>query len=87
VAVAVAVGVNVAVGVGVNVAVAVGVGVKVAVAVAVGVGVGVGQGTALYRTFTPGTSVAVPQEKAFTGPVQLACTPLVSSRPLSEVIP
>jgi hypothetical protein len=68
------------VGVGLAVAVAVG----VAVAVAVGVGVGLGH-TRVYRTPNPGTSVAVPQEKVLAGPVELACTPLVSSRPLSIV--
>ena len=83
-------GVRVAVGVGVDVevpvAVAVGVGVNVAVDVAVGVGVGLGQ-TKVYRTFNPFVSVATPQEKVLAGPVVLACTPLVSSLPLSEVMP
>jgi hypothetical protein len=62
----------------------VGLGLAVAVAVDVGVGVGLGQAK-VYRTFKPGTSVAAPQEKVVAGPVELACTPLVSSRPLSTV--
>ena len=62
------------------------VGVAVAVAVAVGVGVGLGQAK-VYRTFNPGMSVAVPQEKVLAGPVELACTPLVSSLPLSLLTP
>lgn len=70
------------------VAVAVGVNVAVAVAVGVDVAVGVGLGQAkVYRTFKPFVSVAVPQEKVVAGPVELACTPLVSALPLSIVIP
>jgi hypothetical protein len=82
--VAVAVGVNTAVAVGVNVAVAVAAGVNVAVTVAVGVGLGQAR---VYRTFKPFVSVAVPQEKVLAGPVLLACTPVVSSPPLSLVGP
>src|SRR5437867_12858115 len=61
-------------------------GVQLGVPVGVTVGVGVGLGhTRVYRTFNPGVSVAMPQEKVLAGPVLLACTPLVSSRPLSVV--
>jgi hypothetical protein len=63
----------------------------VAVAVAVAVFVGVGDGephvVAVYLTLSPFVSVAVPHEKVVAGPVELACTPLVSSRPLSLVAP
>jgi hypothetical protein len=78
--VAVAVAVAVAVGVGV------GVGVNVAVAVVFAVGVGLGQAK-VYRTFKPSLSAAVPHEKVVAGPVLLACAPVVSSMPLSELIP
>jgi len=71
--------------VGVGVGVGVGVPAAVGVAVAVGVGVGLGQAK-VYLTFKPFVSVAVPQEKVVAGPTELACTPLVSSRPLSTVI-
>jgi hypothetical protein len=80
----VAVAVAVAVAVGVNVAVVAAVAVGVTVGVAVGVGLGHPR---VYRTFKPFVKVAVPQEKVLAGPVLLACTPLVSSLPLSLVNP
>src|ERR1041384_4424596 len=71
--------------------VGVGLGVPVAedvsVAVAVGVAVGVPPPAQLYRTFNPLMSVDVPQEKVVAGPPEPACTPLVSSLPLSFVAP
>ena len=86
VGVAVAVAVTVAVAVGVPVEVAVAVGVNVAVAVAVAVGVGLPQAK-VYRTFKPLLRRGWPQEKVTAGPVLLACAPVVSSMPLSELIP
>ena len=61
-------------------------GVNTAVALLLGVGVGVGVPHA-YLTCKPLVSVPVPQEKVVAGPEELACTPLVSSLPLSEVRP
>ena len=55
-------------------------------AVAVAVGVGLGQAKA-YRTFKPSLSAAVPHEKVVAGPVLLACAPVVSSMPPSELTP